>query len=704
MLLLPGLLGIALLQSALWVPTTGSRAEARSGRLTTFIQADIGDAKLLNPILHQDAASSRVTTHVFDGLITADENLNLAPELAERWTVTEEAFVAPVPGRTLPNGAPATAANVLAALEAALAEGALPAVQASIEKLEIVPESERRRSETVLRANQKGKAEPLTAEVRVRVPERVRIRLRKVEPRLFEELAKVLGADYFQGAPFADRIRVTPAEAQKDLEARFAEFLPVGEHNPVVTFFLRRDVRFHDGHPFTAEDVKFTYDALVDPKNISPRASSFEAVDRVEVLDPYTVRVVYKRLYSPSLIDWTMGILPKHLLDDAALEREMNARKLPPDARATFSLRNSEFNRRPIGTGPFRFASWRPEEYVELRRFDGYWGARPEYERLILRVIPDYVAQELELHAGALDVYQALPHQAERFRSDDRYQYVSGNEGLYTYIGYNLRRPHFRDPRVRRALGMAINVEEIIEYVLYGEGKRATGPYYSNTPYNDPSVKPLPYDPKGALALLEEAGYRRNAQGWLEKDGKVLEFTLITNAGNPQRKAILSIAQEAWRKIGVRCTTQVFEWTVFLEQFVHPRNFDAIVLGWVGGDINPDKYQIWHSSQGDKYELNHAGYSSPEADRLIEEIRQEYDPERQIQLARQLHRRIAEDQPYTFLYEPLRPYVLDRRIVVVNRKADGSEAYAPIEPTPSGQVDYYFERWRKLPSVPEFSQ
>src|SRR5690606_23404637 len=196
MLLLPLLLGIVLLQSALWVPTSGSRAEARSGRLTTFIQAEIGDAKLLNPILHQDAGSSRVTGHVFEGLITADEHLNLAPELAERWTVTEEAFVAGVPGRTLPDGTPATAVNVLAALERARAEGALSGVAASIEQIELVPESERRRSETVLRTNEKGKADPIAAEVRIRVPERVRIRLKKVEPKLFDALAKVLGADY----------------------------------------------------------------------------------------------------------------------------------------------------------------------------------------------------------------------------------------------------------------------------------------------------------------------------------------------------------------------------------------------------------------------------------------------------------------------------------------------------------------------------
>jgi ABC-type transport system substrate-binding protein len=272
---------------------------------------------------------------------------------------------------------------------------------------------------------------------------------------------------------------------------------------------------------------------------------------------------------------------------------------------------------------------------------------------------------------------------------------VSRREGYYFYIAYNQRRPMFQDVRVRRALGMALNVDELIRYILSGEGRRSTGPFYSNTPFNDKSVPPLPYDPARAVELLKEAGYVKNAQGFLEKDGKPFEFTLITNAGNPQRKAIITIAQEYWRRLGIRCNTQVFEWTVFLEQFVYVSNFDAIVLGWVGGDINPDKYQIWHSTQVGHHKLNYAGYSSPEADRLMEEIRVEYDREKQIALTHQLHRRIVEDQPYTFLYEPARPYALPRDLAILAPEPgpDGKPRLLPIQTTPSGEIFYFLSRW-----------
>jgi ABC-type transport system substrate-binding protein len=296
-----------------------------------------------------------------------------------------------------------------------------------------------------------------------------------------------------------------------------------------------------------------------------------------------------------------------------------------------------------------------------------------------------------------------LPHQAERYRKDERYQVLSSNEGVFSYIGYNMRREPFKDLRVRRALGMAIDVNAIIKYVLSGEGKRATGPYYSNTPYNDPDVKPLPYDPQAALALLAEAGWKKNAQGLLEKDGKPMEFTLVTNNGNVARKAIMTIAQEAWRKLGINCKVQAFEWTVFLEDFVHNDNFDAIVLGWVGGDINPDKYQIWHSSQTDPYELNYCGFKNARVDELISKIRETYDSEETIRLARELHRIIADQQPYTFLYEPLKPIVLDKRIALVERAPDGKEVIKKIEVPPSGAALYNFYKFRKLREVPQFA-
>lgn len=694
-----------LLQSAFWVPTYGSQSKGNPARLTTFIEAGIGDAKILNPTLAADRASSTVYEgRIFEGLVDADEHLELKPKLAERWETTEEAYIAAVPQRRLPNGQAASAAAILNALREALDAGRLAELKPSLRALELVAASERPLSESVMRPGKKGKPEPYSIEGKIHVPERVRLRLGKVIPGVFRQLEAVLGAGYFDNPPFERFFELARPAEMTELRPKLAELLPIGEHNPVVTFHVRRGVRFHDGHPLTARDVRFTYQALVDPKNASPRASSFENVSEVRLLDDYTVQVVYRQLYSPAIIDWAMGLLPEHLLNPAALRREMDRRRLSPEARAAFTLRSTDFNRNPVGTGPFRFVSWKPEESIHLTRNEHYWGDKPEYRDLHTRVIPDYVTQELELRAGAIDVYEPLPHQADRYRNDDDYHVVSSTEGVYAYIGYNLRRPLFQDVRVRRALGMAIDVNAIIQYVLSGEGKRTSGPFYSYTPYYDPAVKPLPYDPKGAAELLRQAGWQKNAQGLLEKDGKPFEFTLITNNANPQRRAIMTVAQEAWRKLGIRCVTQAFEWTVFLSDFIYKHAYDAMVLGWVGGDINPDKYQIWHSSQSDPMELNHVGYRSPRADALMERIRIEYDRDEQVRLARELHRLVAEDQPYTFLYEPTRPWVMDKKIMLVERGPGGRERYSKIAATASGQVDYYFHKWRKLASLPTHAE
>ena len=168
----------------------------------------------------------------------------------------------------------------------------------------------------------------------------------------------------------------------------------------------------------------------------------------------------------------------------------------------------------------------------------------------------------MEFYAGTVDAYDVRPHQVARFQKDPKYQSFSGLAFGYTYIGYNLRREPFNDRRVRKALGMAIDVNKIIQYVLFGQGEQITGPFPKQTDYYNAAVKPLPYDPKGALKLLEEAGWKRNREGWLEKNGKRLQFTLITNNGNDLRKAILTVAQDEWRKIGIDVRTDLLDWAV----------------------------------------------------------------------------------------------------------------------------------------------
>ena len=699
---LPLVILAVLMQAALWVPTYESQAKGNPERLNTFLRASIGGPKVLNPILQSETAAQEILlNNVTEALVASDENLKLVPRLAERWETTEEAYLAVLPDRHLPDGSPVTPKALLSAIDAAWKGGKFSELT-SIRGLELVPGELRTLSETVLEGAH-GKPEPITVDMTVQVPERVKFRLSKVEPQLFKTLEAVLGASYFEKYPFADRFSLKKPELLAKIREQFPELLGIGEHNPIITFYLRPNVRWHDGVPLSAEDVKFTYEALIDPKNASPRSSSFDPIRSVEVLNSLTARVTYKRLYSPAIIDWMLELIPKHLLDDTALMREMNARGISGQARKNFSLRNSDYNRSPVGTGPYRFAEWRTEEFVRLTRNEDYWWQKPEYRQLYFRVIPDFLTTELEFQAGALDRYDALPHEAERYRQNPAYQVVERSEGYYAYIAYNLRRPLFQDVRVRRALGMAIDVNSIIRYVLDGEGKRATGPYYSNTPYNDPEVKPLPYDPAAALSLLADAGWHKNSAGLLEKDGKIFQFTLVTNNGHPQRKASMTIAQQAWRKLGIDCKIQAFEWTVFVDDVIHKANFDAVVLAWSGGDVNPDLYSIWHSSQAVPYKFNYGGYQSPRADDLISRIRVEYDSDKQVLLTHALHRVIAEDQPYTFLYAPLKPVVLDKRIVRILRAPDGREAIRRIETARSGSIDEFFPEWRKLSAVPEYA-
>ena len=702
LILAPLALVALLLQSYFWVPSYETQAVGNPARLRTYIEGSIGDAKILNPILNADAASSRITALVFDGLLDLDENLNLRGRLATDWTVTETAYLVARPDRRLADGSPATAARLIEAITDARAAGGLPGLDGTLLSMQPLPAETRTETLSLPAADEPGGV--MDVDVALRVPPRVVFTLARVDQDFFDRLEPVLGEDYFDDFPYA--AHVSPAESASEAQrtqvaARATEMLPLAEHNPVIRFRLRTGVRFHDGHPFDAGDVKFTYDALMNPRNLSPRTSDYEPIKRVDVLDAHTVVVTYKRLYSPAINAWMMGILPEHLLNAAALAREMQAQSVSDAARAGFGMRDSAFNRAPVGTGPFRFVEWRSDEFIKLARNDDYWERPPEYAHYYFRVIPDLLTQEVEFKSGAIDAYGVQPHQVARYKQDDTYQSFSSLGFGYTYIGYNNRKPLFADPRVRRALGMAINTDDIITYVLYGEGERTTGPYPRQTEWYDHGIQPLPYDPAAAQRLLAEAGWRPNADGWLEKDGTVFEFTLITNNGNPLRANVLAIAQDAWKKIGVRCRTQVFEWAVFLQDFVNTGSFDAVVLGWSMG-IDPDLYQIFHSSQAGPQQLNFVGYASPEADALIVCLRREYDRAAQRALAHRLHRTIAEDQPYTFLYVGLATRVLDRKIVLVEREPGGGERFAKIYPTRSGSIAFYFNKWRKLEFTPDF--
>ena len=704
LLLAPLLLTLLLLQSYFWVPTYEKQATGNPARLVTYIEASSGDAKILNPILNADTASSGIVGHVFEGLLDLDENLDFRGRLATDWTISETAYLLVSPSNRLPDGSEVTGANLADRIRAALQGEAFSELADNVRSIDVLPPARVTHMLSVQVQDADGDPTRREVEVTFDVPERVAFSLHRVDQDFFQRLFPVIGDRYLENFPYERHLTFreeVPLTIKAQVFAQLPDLFPVAEHNPIIDFHLRTDVRFHDGHAFDAGDVKFTYDAIMSSRNLSPRTSDFEPIKAVEIPDAQTVRVVYKRLFSPAINAWTMGILPEHLLNADAMQREMDDRGLSDAAREAFGMRDSQFNRNPIGSGRFRFVEWHSDEYIHLRRNDDYWEGPAEYQDYYMRIVPDLLTQEMEFRAGAVDYYGTQPHQVARYKEDDTYQSFSSLGFGYSYIGYNNRRPLFADPAVRRALGMAINVEDFLRYLLYGEGEHITGPYPPNTPWYDKTVEPLPYDPEAAQALLEAKGWRLNADGWLEKDGKIFEFNLITNSGNPLRKNIMTIAQNAWKKIGVKCNTQYFEWAVFLKDFVNPGDFDAVVLGWSMG-IDPDLYQLWHSSQAGPEQLNFIGYRNAHADDLIVRIRQEYDQDVQRTLTHQLHRLIAEEQPYTFLYAPLGTRVLDKKIVLVNKADDGSERYEKIYPIPSGDITFHFHQWRKLELTPSF--
>jgi ABC-type transport system substrate-binding protein len=689
-----------LLQSYFWVPTYEEQTRGNPSRLSEFIAASIGDAGLLNPILSADSASSDIESLVFEGLIDRDEDLRFRGRLAASWEIFEEAYfyvnedaavmrmdgsggreVVRLINKAI-DGETATEARVRATLDNIVDIAVLPPEQFVATRVETGNQGEEK-----------------AVEITVHAPARIKLVLRSVDQDLFPNLKAVLGEDYFESFDPQKYIHIEDQAGQHNKAAYARALLPAVEHNPIVVFHLRDGVRFHDGHLFHAGDVKFTFEAIMNPRNLSPRIADYEPVKGVEVIDPLTVRIVYKRLYSPALGTWAMGILPEHRLNDEALRQEAVGLGKDPE---TFSMRDSRFNRRPFGCGPFVFRQWKADQYIVLERFEDYWEGPPNYKKYTYRIIPDLLTQEMEFYAGTIDSYSVQPHQVERLRDDPLYQWFSGLSFGYSYIGYNMRRAPFDDVRVRRALGMAIDVEKIIEFVLYGEGERITGPFVKQTDYYNHEIEPLPYDPKGALRLLAEAGWRRGKDGWLEKDGKRLQFTLITNNGNPLRKAILAIAQNAWRQIGIDVRTDLLEWAVFIQERVNKGDFDALILGWSMG-IEPDLYQIWHSSQTHPHQLNFVGFKDRDADDLIIKIRQEYDRDKQVVYSRRLHEIIAREQPYTFLYVGKWTAVLDKRIVMMERDARGRPTYKKITPTKTGNYTFYFNKWIKVAELPEFS-
>ncbi len=431
-----------------------------------------------------------------------------------------------------------------------------------------------------------------------------------------------------------------------------------------ITFHLRRGVRWHDGRPFTSADALFTYRFMVDPKTPTPYSGDYLKVAEAEAPDPYTFRVTYKEPFAPGLASWTLPQLPAHLLEGK-------------DART------SPLNRRPVGTGPYRFQQWDPGNKIVLTYNPDYFEGRPYIDTVVFRLIPDSATLFLELRSGGVDRMGLTALQYRRqtdtpfFRRNFRkYRYLAS---AYTFLGWNLRDPRFRDLRVRRALCYAIDKEELIKGVLLGLGRVCTGPMKPGTYWYNPHVRRYPYDPARARRLLAQAGWRdSDGDGVLDKDGKPFAFTIITNQGNPYRTNAGVIIQHRLAKVGIKVELRTIEWAAFIKEFINKGRFEAALLGWTITP-DPDIYDVWHSSRARPGGLNFTRYQNPELDRLLEAQRRTFDKARRKAIVDRIQAILAEDVPYAFLYVP-------DALPIVNARFHG------IKPAPAG-IGYNFIRW-----------
>lgn len=447
-----------------------------------------------------------------------------------------------------------------------------------------------------------------------------------------------------------------------------AESWDISEDGLVITFYLRKGVRWTDGVEFTADDVMFGYKTIIDEKTPTAYKEDYLQVKKAEVLDRYTFRVTYEKPFAPALSTWgNLVVLPKHLLEGKDIT----------------DISKSEFARRPIGMGPYKIVKWTTGQEIVLESNKDYFEGRPYIDRFIYRIIPDQATMFLELQTGGVDWTGLTPIQYTRqtdtpyFRKN--FQKFRYPVFAYTYMGFNLKHPWFKDKRVRQAIAYAIDKEEIIDVVLFGLGRPATGPYVPDTwPYN-PDVKKYPYNPEKAKELLAEAGWKdSDGDGILDKNGKPFKFTIRTNMGNTLRKNTATIIQQRLEKIGIKVEIIVLEWSTFINEFIDKRRFEAVILGWSIG-LDPDQYDIWHSSKTKEKEFNFVSYSNPEVDRLLEKGRRTFDIEERKKAYYRIQEILAEEQPYIFLYVP------DALPVVHSR-------FKGIEPSPIG-ISYNIHKW-----------
>ncbi len=399
------------------------------------------------------------------------------------------------------------------------------------------------------------------------------------------------------------------------------------------TFHLEENVKWHDGEPFTASDVKFTIEAIMDPENGSENAPNFEDVEEITVVDEHTITF---RLSAPNVafLDYmAMAVLPRHLLEGG-------------------NMQESDFFRAPVGTGPYRLESWDEGQAITLVRNEEYFQGPANIEKIIFKIVPDDNAKAVQMQSGELTLAHLTPKDTQNFLEKDGFAVYEMKTSDYRGILFNFQNPYWTENRdLIPAVCCAIDRQAILDAVVLGRGVTAYGPLQRNI-YNNENVERYDYDPARARSILEEAGFALNADGFYERGGEEAGFVLSVGAGDQVRLDMAQAAAQQLQAVGIRCTVEV------------PAKVDwggqmAYLIGWGSPfDADDHTYKVFGTGKG----ANYSGYSNPLVDQYLAEARQSDDPAVRKEAYANFQAVLAEDPAFAFICYVDADYVASTRL------------------------------------------
>jgi peptide/nickel transport system substrate-binding protein len=413
--------------------------------------------------------------------------------------------------------------------------------------------------------------------------------------------------------------------------------------------FRLREVAWSDGTPLTSSDVRFTWKAQTAPDVAWVGAASKSRILDVVTPDPRTVVFRFERPYPEQLADAVDGgILPEHVHGRVPFDR----------------WHAHDWSAVRVGSGPFLPASHRPGEEIVLERNAAYFQeGLPRLDRIVVRIVPDAANILTQFLAGRLDWVEGIPPKdVVRAREVEGSRIVALDTPGFDYVGWNGSRPPFDDPDIRRALGLATDARALVDELLYGFGRVSVGPVPSSSWAAPEGAAEPRHDPEQARRILARKGYGPD---------RPLSFEILTNAGNLLRESVVVKLQDQWARVGVRAVPLVLESRALRERAARGE-FDAYLHGWRFAE-KVDLAAVFGSGALPPAGANYVGYAPAEIDDLLETLRLAEDGATARSAYAAIARRVVEDQPYTFLYEP-------QRIVALGSRLAGAEIDIASDP------------------------